>query len=528
MRTTQEAREHLAALVQSGAPIIWVTTHDERRAERQIADVLAKTGFHVRYWDCAVGGVDTEGEPVLSGVDPGAPLEAIADRKQNEGWILRDYDALLDDAEDRRALKTAARQLVESVVMVKRKKPGKGSEKLIDVAVFGRIVILSTSAAVPLDLEGSVVQFAWPLPTRSEAEAIIHETLSGQDTTALDIPALAEAVSGLDASQIEGLIALQHIKGDMSKGATAAAKRDLINNGGLFQWRDPEPAGLDAIGGLEALKRWVLERRSILTDDARKAGIPCPRGLFLAGAPGCGKSLAAKVVSAAWSVPLIQLDLGGLKESYVGASEANIRLALDRISSVAPCVLWIDEVEKALAGATSRGDSGVGADALGVLLAWMSERPADQMVFVIATANDTSQLPSELLREGRFDARFFVDLPNEDERDAVVRVALKKYKVALDDDFGELVKVTDGFTSVGIDSLVPDAMIRAWGDGKRSVTGTDLLEIALGTKPSVKGDPRLEIVRKWAEGNAKHASESVKASVQRTMSSGRQLMPATT
>jgi SpoVK/Ycf46/Vps4 family AAA+-type ATPase len=231
---------------------------------------------------------------------------------------------------------------------------------------------------------------------------------------------------------------------------------------------------------------------------------------MLVGVPGCGKSLTAKAIATAWGVPLLRVDLGALKSKYVGESEGNLRKAFRVIEAIGRCVVWFDEIEKALQGATSgSADGGVSSDALGAVLSWMQERQGD--AFVVATANDVEGLPPELLRKGRFDEMFFVDAPNASERVSVLKASIAasgtKGSAKFDVDFDVVCEACDGFTGAEIAAIVPDAMFAAFADGARAVTTVDLVAAAKTVVPLVKtAAEKIERLRKWAAGRARYAS----------------------
>ena len=277
----------------------------------------------------------------------------------------------------------------------------------------------------------------------------------------------------------------------------------------VLEWFDPHPAGLDGVGGLELLKDWLAKRRQAFSAKARAYGLPAPKGMLLVGVPGCGKSLTAKAVAAAWGMPLLRLDLGALKSKWVGDSEQNIRKALNVAETVSPCILWLDEIEKALAGATQgAADGGVSSDALGAVLQWMQDRAGS--VFVVATANDVSSLPPELLRKGRFDEVFFVDLPTTSERVAITCAALREYdRDPATIDVDAVADATAEFTGAEISALIPDAMFSAFADAERALTTDDVLRAARATVPLAKtASEKIATLRAWATGRARPASDN--------------------
>ena len=250
-----------------------------------------------------------------------------------------------------------------------------------------------------------------------------------------------------------------------------------------------------------------MSRRLAYTSAARSYGLPAPKGALLAGLPGTGKSLTAKAVATAWQVPLLRVDLGTLKSKFVGESEANLRRALRVIEAIGRCVVWLDEIEKSLAGATQgAADGGVSADVLGAILSWMQERGGD--AFVIATSNDVSALPPELTRKGRFDELWWVDLPNTVERHEIALTALRAHgRGTVEIDLKRVVEATVDFTGAEIAALVPEALFAAFADGEREITTKDMLAAAKNVIPLCRTmADRIESLRKWANGRARPAT----------------------
>lgn len=334
-----------------------------------------------------------------------------------------------------------------------------------------------------------------------------------------------DAAVGLTAEEVQSCYAKSLVQTRKIEPATVASeKKRVIARERVLEWYDPIPGGLDAVGGLDLLKTWLTQRRSAFSVAARKYGVPPPKGVLLVGVPGCGKSLTAKAVSTAWSVPLLRCDLNGLKGKFVGESEANLRRALRTAEAVSPCVLWLDEIEKALQGATSgSADGGVSADALGTILSWMQERQGQ--VFVVATANDVSSLPPELLRKGRFDDIFWVDLPSPTERVAILQAALKQYGRTLPQ--AALVSVaasTVDFTGAELAALVPDALYAGFADGQREITAGDLTAAAKATVPMAKtSKEKIEKLRAWANGRARPATSTESTQSTTNAQAGRSL-----
>jgi SpoVK/Ycf46/Vps4 family AAA+-type ATPase len=276
----------------------------------------------------------------------------------------------------------------------------------------------------------------------------------------------------------------------------------------LLEYYAPDSI-LKDVGGLELLKAWLARREKSFTDDARKFGIPAPKGILLLGVQGCGKSLTAKAVGAQWNLPLLKLDVGRIFGSLVGQSEENIRKAIKVAESVAPCILWADELEKGFAGMSGSGvsDSGTTARVFSTFLTWMQEKTAP--VFLIATANDVTALPPEMLRKGRFDEIFFVDLPDGAEREEIFRIHLaKRHRDVSKFKLKALADATDGFSGAEIEQVVVGALYIAY-DAGRELAQKDILSEAKSVVPlSVMMHEDIEELRTWAEMRTRPASEN--------------------
>jgi SpoVK/Ycf46/Vps4 family AAA+-type ATPase len=264
------------------------------------------------------------------------------------------------------------------------------------------------------------------------------------------------------------------------------------------------------VGGLDGLKTWIGKRRRAYGAEAAAYGLPTPKGILLVGIPGTGKSLCAKAVGTALGVPTLRLDVGALFQSLVGESEARTRDALQLAEAMAPCVLFVDEIDKGLAGTASgggAGDSGVARRVLGSILTWMQDRPADRPVFVVATANQVDGLPPELLRKGRFDELFAVDLPTPAEREAIFRIHLgRRKRDPADYDLARLAEATPDYTGSEIEAIVVEALYHAFDLG-REITTEDLLAAARAVVPlAVTAKDTIEAVRRWGATRARAAS----------------------
>lgn len=491
----------ISALLRARHTLLWVVTREEVRVERALVEAAALAKFETRFWDCADGisTLNREGKLVelsRSG-DPNEALDFIKGQKARAVYVLRDMHKWLD-AVALRKLRNLARDLQAA-------EPREGRA----------VVILSPSAEIPPELTGHATLIDYPLPDRAEIAAILDDVLSAVDPEirANAVPegtrdAAIDAAVGLTAEEASNCYAKSLVSTKRIDAAIVSAeKKRVIAREKVLTWHDPDPRGFDAIGGLEILKGWLAKRRAAFGVRARAFGLPAPKGAMLVGVPGCGKSLTAKCIAAAWSMPLLRLDLGALRSKYVGESEGNIRKALSVAEAVAPCVLWLDEIEKALGGATGpQGDGGVAADALGAVLSWMQERQGS--VFVVATANDVRSLPPELLRKGRFDEVFWVDLPTRTERAGIVAASLAAHGRTLPaGEIAEVAQAAESFTGAEIAALVPDALFAAFDDGERDITVADLLTAARSVVPLAKtASEKIEGLRTWAQGRARAAS----------------------
>lgn len=510
MTRSQTVAADVSALLRARNALIWIVSREEARVEQYLIEAGASAGYVARTWDVSQGLRTIAGATIGDGTnDPGAALGFIGEAATNSRatertiWIMRDITPWLSGmpgAAPCRQLRNLARSL-----------PNSARERA------QAIIVLSTSNDIPPELASHATVIDWPLPDREEIAAILSAAV---EPLPADIKASAlsddmrdaaiDAALGLSGEEAAGCYAKSLVQTKRIDAANIAQeKKRVIARERVLEWFDPIPGGISAIGGLDILKTWLVERRLAYTPEARAYGLPSPKGMLLVGPPGTGKSLTAKAVATAWGVPLLRLDLGALKSKFVGDSEGNLRRALRVAESVGRCVVWIDEIEKALAGATQGGaDGGVSADALGTVLSWMQERQGE--AFVIATSNDVKALPPELLRKGRFDELWFVDLPARAERREILKASLRTYgRGALDLDFGAIIEATDGFTGSELAALIPDALFRAFADQGREITAEDIGAAARSVTPLSKtAAEKIQGLRDWAKGRARFANAS--------------------
>ncbi|HEX8915146.1 MAG TPA: AAA family ATPase, partial [Humisphaera sp.] len=443
-------------------------------------------------WDAAEGfshlSGDTGRPPVAK--DAAAALDQVEQTTGEAVFLLKDFHEHWAVAGTKRKLRSLAQKL----------KAGRKS-----------IVVTAPTGKLPDELKDEAVVVELPPPTAAELEAVLVSLMKVAgvkvNLTRLGREKLVQAALGLTVAQARRTFA----KAIVSDGVLDDRDIDLVMNEKQQLVRQSQALefvtgtiAMDDVGGLEPLKDWLKLRERAFTREARDYGLPAPKGIALVGIPGTGKSLVAKTIGALWKMPLLRLDVGALFGSFVGESEERARRALKIAETAAPCVLWIDEMEKAFAGGSN--DGGTSQRVFGTILTWMQEKTAP--VFVVATANDVSQLPPELLRRGRFDELFFLDLPSLAERAEIVTVHLsKRNRLPRDYDVARLAEAAAGYTGAEIEQAVLDAMYAAFGEDREFRTDDVAAAIARQVPLAVSSRERIEALRRWLkEGRAQPAS----------------------
>jgi hypothetical protein len=483
MTKSQDVAQYVATLFLARNPLLWIVSPEEQRIEKYLIESAITAKYLPRFWDIAAGVTQINGEldPEFDGTanDPDAALDVIRDRKGERGvWIMRDLPTWLAPpvfAVALRKLRNLAREL-----------PSRDRDDA------QTIVVISPTSEVPAELRNHATVIEWPMPDREEIATLLDSTIeslpekfrAGAVNGSRD--AVIDAAVGLSGEEAQAIFALSLISSKTVDPAMVASEKERAIRGNGLEWLKPLVGGMEAVGGLDNWKQWAVSRANAYTPAAREYGLPAPKGALLLGVPGCGKTLSAKALGSEWNVPVIKLDLGALKGKYVGQSEASIRNAFNTLDAFGRCIILVDEIEKALAGASGdAGDGGVAADALGALLTWMNDRTSE--AFVIATANNIDKLPPELLRKGRFDEVFWVDLPNQLEREGVMAAALRSHGRDADRlgiDLLAIAEATSQFSGAEISALVPDAMFAAFAENEREITTEDLLAAAKVVKPA--------------------------------------------
>ena len=478
----------LRAHALSHYPILYLLTHDDAEADELIVGL--DSDRKIIEWNMARGLVDFRNKrPLLAWCDLAAALDQLLDRDDLDRHFLVIRDAHLG----LRDSPLAVARLKALITQIRQ-----------DEAAEVTVLLVSSEQFIPRELEKFITLFELPLPDETAIRAIILQYAQAYGVAVAE-PALSQlalAFQGLSRYEVGQLIQ----RGYQADGLIGAKdielvqteKTQIIQKSGLLDML-PVREQLSDIGGLEKLKPWLEQKRRVLADwpAARAFGVEAPKGVLIVGMPGCGKSLTAKATAALFGLPLLRMDMGSLMGKYVGDSEGNMRRAIVVAEAVSPCVLWVDEVEKAFVGIGSGGaGSEVATRLFGYFLTWMQEKT--RQVFVVATANDVSALPPELLRKGRFDEIFCVDFPTEAERQAIFKLHLAKRKQSdANVDVRQLAGKTDGYSGADIEAVVKEGIEQAFVDGRAKLTTERLLKVIQATQPlSVVMKDKVEQYRK--------------------------------
>ena len=494
-------KEELGILIQAQYPLIHLVTPEEERAEAEISRIasISNERRKIYVWTVTHGIVEY-GQPRQvtqhNTVSPEAALEWVVRQKDSAIYIFKDLHPFLDGAVVTRWLRDAIASF-------------KGTDKLI--------ILMSPILQVPIELEKEIVFLDYPLPDLQELNQVLSAQLQRARGQHLETEArekLLKAALGLTKDEAEKVYRKAYLKSNQLSESEVdivlSEKKQLIRRNGILDYIE-EDETLKSIGGLDELKLWLRQRSNAFTERAREYGLPQPKGMLILGVPGCGKSLIAKTTSRLWGLPLLRLDMGRVYDgSMVGRSEANLRNALKTAESISPAILFIDELDKAFAGGSGSGDSdgGTSSRIFGSFLTWMQEKTSP--VFVMATANRVERLPGELLRKGRFDEIFFVDLPTLAERQDIFRIHLgKRRSEIVRFDLEQLAKVSDGFSGAEIEQAIIAAMYDAFAQD-REFTQLDIIAAIKSTLPlSRTMTEQVSALRDWARQRARPASASV-------------------
>ncbi len=488
-------REEFKLLLRARYPLIYIPTYEEERVEAAIKEEAANLGNRPVYiWDFVDG---YQGNPNDAGFGQRNPLQALELVEKVPAsapgvFILRDYHRFLEDVAISRKLRNLARLL-------------KSQPK--------NIVLLSPRIAIPDDLMEVLTVVEFPLPSAAEIRAEVERLLlaTGHSPSGKFLDDLVRSCQGLSMERIRRVLARAiAAHGELlpeDADLVLEEKRQTIRQTQILDFY-PATEQISDIGGLDNLKDWLLRRGGAFTERARQYGLPHPRGLLLVGIQGTGKSLTAKAIAHHWHLPLLRLDVGRLFGGLVGESESRTRQMIQVAEALAPCILWIDEIDKAFSGLGSKGDAGTTSRVFGTFITWLAEKTSP--VFVVATANDIHALPPEMLRKGRFDEIFFVGLPTQEERKAIFQVHLSRLRPhnVKSYDIERLAYETPDFSGAEIEQTLIEAMHIGFSQN-RDFTTDDILEAASQIIPLARtATEQIQKLQEWAAaGRARLASK---------------------
>ena len=499
--------EKFANLINAGFPYIYIPSYEEDRVVSAIAETitdehLVRTKRELYVWT-QTEGLMSEEKRVSDTKNALTAIEQVRRSNEEAVYIFKDFHIYFGADRNTHPDHQVIRKLRDILPDLK------ASRKTV--------VMLSPTLVLPPDMEKEISVLNFDLPDMDELDKVLSEL-------ELSIPAenihldklerrdLIRSALGMTMQEAENAFCRAIVR---QKGLDSSAikiiheeKNQIVKKTGVLEFVQTDLKAED-IGGLENLKKWLAKRNGAWQERAREYGIPAPKGVLITGVPGCGKSLTAKAMSSIWKLPLLKLDMGKIFGGIVGSSEENIRKAIRTAEAVAPSILWIDEIEKGFTGTRSGGDSGTSARVFGTFLTWLQEK--ESPVFVIATSNDIESLPPELLRKGRFDEIFFVDLPTEKEREKIFQVHLKKrlssgsirHEIVPDEEtLKKLGSLTEGFSGAEIEQAVIAGLYEAFFQD-RGLRYEDLQKSIRETVPlSVLQKEQIKSLKEWAASRA--------------------------
>ncbi len=505
----------------AGFPALYLQSSEDIRSQREIKMAAEKLGRKLFIWTLGKGLVLDGPKPKLipNTAMPSDLTKALEEDVPEESIvILRLLHHFLDDP----SMQAALLDMIPSF---------KDKAKML--------IVLTPVLKLPPELEKEFTLVESSLPNKETLGAVLDGLIKQNEfdkdpKKAKFLPSdelrkeLIESATGMTTTEAENAFSLALIRGARSEQkwdpkVVLDEKCSSLKKTGLLEFVPTGKNGMKQVGGMANYKEWLAKRRLAFTDAAKEFGLPAPKGILMVGPPGSGKSLGAKATSEELKLPLLRCDVGALLGSLVGQSEANVRLAIQTAEAVAPCILWLDEIEKGFAGSTGgQLDSGVGTRVLGKFLTWMQEKTSP--VFVYATANDVTALPPEFLRKGRFDEMFSVLLPNPDEREEILRIHLeKRNKGQLIGnsspkmiDLATFVKKTESFSGAEIEAAIVEAMYAAFArrkdDVKADLNSVDLEDAIASTRPlSQTMAEKLKVIQEWCENRTRPANAKYKA-----------------
>ncbi len=486
----------LETLIRARYPLIYVVSWEERRVEDALRNIARERGKKLQVWTVSQGFPSATGQRDHSTREPLVALDYVLNSPDQNIFLLKDFHSFIGDF-------NVTRRLRDLTIALKNS--------------YKNLIILSPILKLPPELEKEVTVVDFGLPSYEDLGKQLDDIIRSvpgkpdvdTDLTPEEREHVLKAAQGLTAMEAENVFAKSLIETrTFDVKVILSEKEQIIRKSGILEYY-PMDARFSDVGGLDVMKDWMNKRAVAFSDKARAFGLPEPKGILLLGVQGCGKSLSAKAIGAQWRLPLLRLDVGKIFAGIVGSSEENMRKAIRVSESVAPCVLWLDELEKGFSGSSGSGstDGGTTSRVFSTFLTWLQEKTVP--VFVVATANQIESLPPELLRKGRFDEIFFIDLPSEEERAEIFRIHLRK-SGRDPEKFGVkgLAEATPGFSGAEIEQVVYDSLHEAFY-ADRELSGDDLLKAARVSVPlSMTMREKIAYMRDWAETRARKASSA--------------------
>ena len=500
----QNCFANISDMLRAYYPIIYLSTFEYDKTKQHIRGLVKQQSIQYDYfeWNIIDGLIKKDLssstiEKIDSKEEPEEILKYVSEQTSNDTpqvFILEDFHEFMEEIN----IKVRLRQLAEKLRYQRK-----------------HIIIVSSVLNLPIELEKYVNVVDLPLPNRNDLDKVLQAIVDNAHISLTDEKRkkLIDAALGMTVMEADLAFCLAAVKDkfqDDSPRIVAQEKQQIIKKSGLLEFCQVSE-NLNSIGGVCFLKDWLEKRKLAYDFKAQIWNLPEPKGVLLLGVPGCGKSLTAKCISALWNMPLLRLDIGKVFQGIVGSSEENIRRAIATAEVVAPCVLWIDEIEKGLSGSRSSGvtDGGTTSRIFSTILTWMQEKT--KPVFVVATANDISSLPPELLRKGRFDEIFFVDLPNKEDRKAIFDIHLRKKGFDPKDLFTDkLSDLSKGYNGAEIEEAVNEAMFSAYTENPDmpKLMVKHLMDAIKDIVPlSSTMDEQIKALRTWAKKRAKMAGQ---------------------
>lgn len=497
----------LETLIRARYPILYIVTSEELRVQNLLTDIGKRRQKKVFEWSVSTGivpagtSIQSQKSRNLATRDPIVALDQVIEHVEPALFVFKDFHPFLgrNNVAPIRKLKEIALHLKNS---------------------YKTIILVSPVVEIPVELEKEITLLNFPLPSREDLDELLGQILEDlkqykQIQIELDHSArdrLVQAALGLTLGEAENVFARIVVRDGQLSGddvtEVLSEKQQIIRKNGLLEYCVSAETFSD-VGGLDNLKDWLNKRGLAFSEEARSFGLPAPRGILLLGVQGCGKTLCAKAVARQWRLPLLRFDMGRMFGSLVGSSEENIRRAIAVAESVAPTVLWVDEIDKAFAGSQGSGttDGGTTARVFGTFLTWLSEK--NSPVFVVATANEIAHLPPELLRKGRFDEIFFVDLPAPAERQEIFRIHLQKRgRMPTGFDVQAMTDASPEFSGAEIEEAIVSSLYDAFYD-KQELATSHVLNVLSHSVPLARTmREQITELRVWSQGRARNGSNS--------------------